>query len=310
MSVLLFCVALLFGATSEVSPETDIAKINKLKREAKAAFSEGQYKEAAALYSVLIDSLGLQTPSLLANRAHALFSANEHTSALNQYQLLLSKSKDSRLRSIALNQIGLLSDGKVEKEQLLSFFKRALKADPANEKARYNYQRIMQRIYEENQEDSDQNDQKEQNEKQQSKSEQNNSEDQQQRNKEQENKENKSKDTKQSNQQDKKQSSPSKQEKDQKGNKNKEEKQKDPQSGKKEEESQDKKESTQSQKKEDRPNNYPPPSASTAEKLHKMNLSEEKARQILEALRHNEVQYLQQLRRKATQPKDESKPDW
>ncbi len=45
-------------------------------------------------------------------------------------------------------------------------------------------------------------------------------------------------------------------------------------------------------------------------KLRDMKIPEEKARMILEAMRMQEKQYLQQNRRKGTQPKDRSKPDW
>lgn len=58
---------------------------------------------------------------------------------------------------------------------------------------------------------------------------------------------------------------------------------------------------------ENSPQNQPP---STADKLKEMNISEEKARMILEALKNNEVQYIQQNRRKSTKPKDKDKPDW
>ena len=46
-----------------------------------------------------------------------------------------------------------------------------------------------------------------------------------------------------------------------------------------------------------------------AEKLEEMNMSEEKARMILEAMKNSERQYLQQLKRKATK-KNTGKPDW
>jgi Ca-activated chloride channel family protein len=39
-------------------------------------------------------------------------------------------------------------------------------------------------------------------------------------------------------------------------------------------------------------------------------MSEEKAKMILDALKNQEVQYLQQNKRKATQSRDNSKPDW
>ena len=48
----------------------------------------------------------------------------------------------------------------------------------------------------------------------------------------------------------------------------------------------------------------------TAQKLKQMNLTEEKARMILEAMKNNEIQYLQQRRREKTHKTDRSKPDW
>jgi Ca-activated chloride channel homolog len=41
-----------------------------------------------------------------------------------------------------------------------------------------------------------------------------------------------------------------------------------------------------------------------------MEMSEEKAQMILEAMKNQEIQYLQQNKRKATKPKDKGKPDW
>jgi Ca-activated chloride channel homolog len=41
-----------------------------------------------------------------------------------------------------------------------------------------------------------------------------------------------------------------------------------------------------------------------------MEMSEEKAQMILEAMKNQEIQYLQQNKRKATKPEDRSKPDW
>ena len=49
---------------------------------------------------------------------------------------------------------------------------------------------------------------------------------------------------------------------------------------------------------------------STREKLQQMNVSEEKAKMILEALRNKEAQYFQQMRKKATEKPKSNKPDW
>ncbi|MFC2125507.1 hypothetical protein ACFLU5_11915 [Bacteroidota bacterium] len=44
--------------------------------------------------------------------------------------------------------------------------------------------------------------------------------------------------------------------------------------------------------------------------MEEMQISEEKARMILEAMKNNEVQYLQQMQRKSKEKPDNSKPDW
>jgi hypothetical protein len=52
------------------------------------------------------------------------------------------------------------------------------------------------------------------------------------------------------------------------------------------------------------------PPQSRSEKLEELNLTEEKARMILEAMKNNEIQYIQQNKRKATKRPDSDKPDW
>ena len=46
------------------------------------------------------------------------------------------------------------------------------------------------------------------------------------------------------------------------------------------------------------------------EKLKDMQMSEEKARMILEAMKNQETQYWQQNKRKATKQRPRNKPDW
>ena len=52
------------------------------------------------------------------------------------------------------------------------------------------------------------------------------------------------------------------------------------------------------------------PPMSRSEKLEELNLTEEKARMILEAMKNNEIQYIQQNKRKPTKRPDSNKPDW
>lgn len=52
------------------------------------------------------------------------------------------------------------------------------------------------------------------------------------------------------------------------------------------------------------------PPVSREDKLKELNLTEEKARMILEAMKNNEIQYIQQNKRKPTKKPDNGKPDW
>lgn len=87
------------------------------------------------------------------------------------------------------------------------------------------------------------------------------------------------------------------QEKEQKEKDGKEKEKKDQQEQNKEEEKDNKKEN----------NNKSP---QLAEKLKDMKISEDKAKMILEAMKNQEVQYLQQNKRKSTKARDKGKPDW
>ena len=90
-----------------------ISKVNALKQKAQVAWEAGRYQEAVNCYTYLIDSLGVDDISLRANRAHAYFSLKDSAQALHEYRYLAYQVNDSSVQSIALNQLGLLSDGKL-----------------------------------------------------------------------------------------------------------------------------------------------------------------------------------------------------
>ncbi|MFM7428406.1 MAG: tetratricopeptide repeat protein [Flammeovirgaceae bacterium] len=75
---------------------------------------------------------------------------------------------------------------------------------------------------------------------------------------------------------------------------------------KKEQEKKEQEQKEQEQKEKEK-KGIPP---SVADKLKDMQITEEKAKMILEAMKNQEVQYLQQNKRKATKPKEKGKPDW
>lgn len=256
---------------------TKIGKINSLKSEAKKAYLAGDYKTAIVKYRYLVDSLQVHEDEVLLNLANAYYQLNDTTNAISQYQSITQSSKN-QLRSKAQQQLGVITNKSGKPEEALDHFKQAIKSDPTNADARYNYEMLKKKLEEKKKQDQQK---------------QNQNKDQNQENKEQEKKDQE----KQKEDQKKEQEKKDQQQKDQE---KKEQEKKDSEQQKKEEQEQE-------QKQEEQEKKEAPP---VSEKLKQMQISEEKAKQLLEALRVQEKQYLQQNKRKATKPKDKGKPDW
>ncbi|MBI3221096.1 MAG: hypothetical protein HYZ44_16410 [Bacteroidetes bacterium] len=271
-----------------------ISKINSAKAEAKKAYLSGDFKTAIQKYAYLIDSLGVTEDEVRANLASAYFQLNDTTHAQNTYQQL-TQSANKRISSVANQQLGVMANNKEKLEEALNYFKQALKAAPENNEARYNYEVVKKKLEDKKKQDEKNKDKKDQDKKDDQKKDQ---KDQKKDQKEQDKKDQQKKDQEKKDQEKKDQEKKDQEKKDQK-DKSKEEKDKE----KKETEQQEKEDE---QKKKDK-QKQPPPSS---EKLKEMNMSEEKAKMILEAMKNQEVQYLQQNKRKATKPKDKGKPDW
>lgn len=270
MNILLF----LLLTIAPIADINKIAEINRLKKEAKEAYINGDYQEAIAKYNTLIGAYGVQDERVRLNLSHAYYKNNDLPSAFENYSQLLT-SGDPRIRSTAFNQMGLIADSQQKTEEALNYFKEALKADPANEEARYNYT-MLKKKREEQQQDQEK-------------------EKQEQEDQEQQEQENKDQQGEQDKQEEKGEDQESKEEGDQE-----------------EEEQENQGESNQSeeqQESEEQEETDQIPQ-STADKLEEMNISEEKAKMILEAMKNSEIQYLQQNQRKARSKADSGKPDW
>jgi Ca-activated chloride channel family protein len=258
-----------------------IGQVNTLKSEAKKAYLAGDYETAIQKYRYLTDSLGVNEEEVTMNLANAYFETKDTLNAPSLYQNL-TRSGNAKTRSLASQQLGVAANRQGKFEQALDDFKQALKSDPTNEGARYNYEMVKKKLAEKKKEEEKQN--------QDQKKDQDKKEDQ------------KDKKDKKEDQKDKKD-----QNKDQK---DKEEQEKKEQEKKEEQQKKDKeqKEKEDKEQKENKDKKEIPPSVS--EKLKNMQMSEEKAKMILEAMKNQEIQYLQQNKRKATKPKDKGKPDW
>ena len=270
-----------------------ISKINSLKSEAKKAYTAGDFKTAIQKYKYLVDSLGVKEDEVMLNLANSYFNEKDTSNIQNSY-LPLTQSKNTKISSIANQQLGVAANRQGKLEDALNYFKQALKTAPDNEDARFNYEMVKKKL-----EDKKKQDQKNKDNKDDKK------DDKKDQNKDQKDKQNKDQKDKEKKEQEKK----DKENKDNKDQEKKDEDKKDKKDEKKEEkEKKDKEQKENEQKKDekDKQDNKPSPS----EKLKAMQISEEKAKMILEAMKNQEVQYLQQNKRKATKPKDKGKPDW
>jgi tetratricopeptide (TPR) repeat protein len=282
-----------------------IGKINTVKSAAKKAFLSGDFETAAKKYKYLVDSLGITEDEVRANLAAAYYQLKDTANALNTYSQI-AQSPNSRIRSVANQQLGVIADMQGKPEEALNYFRQALKAAPENAEARYNYEVVKKKLEEKKKQQQQKQDQKQDKKEDQKNDPTKNQKDQQQ--KEQEKKEQEKKDQEQKNQQNKDQQKKESDKKEQQEQKDKQQKEKDQQQKEQEKKAQDPKEQQEQKDKQNKDNKELPPSVK--EKLKNMQMPEEKAKMILEAMRNQEIQYLQQNRRKASKPKEKGKPDW
>jgi len=261
----------------------EIARVNAIKREAEKAFLNKDFTTAIEKYKILKDSFLIDDDKINLNMGHAYTQINDTANARSSYSEA-SMSTDPKAKSIAYQQLGVLSKNPQTYKESLQYLKSALKADPSNSDARYDYEVVKKLL---DQQQKQQQNQDDQNKKDQNKEEQEQNEEQNQDQQNQENKENQENKDQQN-------------EQDQQDQQNQEEKEN--------EESKEQKEQSEEQKSEEQKKKEQ--EMATKKKLEEMNISEEKAKMILEAMRNAEIQYLQQQKRKATEKPKSGKPDW
>lgn len=283
---------------SLISDPLKIGKINSVKKEAREAYTSGDYKTAIAKYRYLVDSLDVNEDEILLNLANAYYLSKDTAQAYTSYQSLIG-STTNEVRSKAQQQLGIMNHQRGKLEDALNNFKQAIKADPNNGPARYNYEMLKKKLDEQKkQQQQDQNKDQQNKDQQKKDQEKKEQEKKDQQNKDQQNKDQQKKDQEKQDQEKKDQEQKDQQNKDQQ-KKDQEQKDQKKQEQNKEQEQKD----DQNKEKKD----VPP---QVSEKLQQMKISEEKAKMILEAMKNQEAQYLQQNKRKATKPRDKGKPDW
>ncbi|MFZ6012983.1 MAG: hypothetical protein ACOYXT_21745, partial [Bacteroidota bacterium] len=188
---------LIIVALSISNDPVKTGKINSIKSEAKKAFNSGNYKTAIEKYKYLIDSLEVKEDEVMLNLAHAYYLEKDTANAEKNYQSLTASAK-KEINSKAHNQLGLMTNKKGKAEEALNYFKQAIKADPTNDDARYNYEMLKKKLDERKKQEEKQQKQ-DQNKDQQQKDQQNKD----QQNKDQQNKDQQKKDEQKKDQQNK-----------------------------------------------------------------------------------------------------------
>jgi Ca-activated chloride channel homolog len=293
---------------------TSISRTNKLLSHAADALKKKDLKSAIRDYEAAFKEdpeLPLQARM---NLAHAYFEDKQYKKALKNYQAIVSGTASESLKSVAYQQIGNIYVQEKNYKTALDWFKKSLRTNPFNENARYNYELAFKLLkQQENQENenpsaapqpSDAKDKKPQQKP--------DSKDQKAAQGNQKKEEAQSDAPKKGSPQDKKQ----KQE-----NQNKPGAK--PQPGEGKSEVDQKQEGGQTEtpdeqgkdpsKDQTRETNMDSPESQQMDKqkLKESGLTEEQARSLLQAMRQNEVKYLQQRRfRSKKGGSDPAKPKW
>lgn len=265
---------------------TRVHHANKQIKRGKEAFLKNDFKTAAEAHRLAVEQYGVKNEQALLNLAHAYYRLADNPKAQAYYQKLL-QSTNKELASVAAQQLGNLAYQAGDKQSALEWYKQALRANPKNRDARYNYELVKRK--------KEQEDQQKQNNKNQSSGSQNDKQEQESPSNPANNK-NTENNKKQGGQNQKNGQSPTTAEK----------------NGQNEADEMENSDNGNQQA----PDLSKPQADENAlmkagkEELRKMGLSEEKAKMLLEAMRNSEIQFLQQNQLKQQNKNKSNKPAW
>lgn len=303
---ILISLILLSAMASVSDPVTRIAKANKAKEKALEAYRDGEYKQAIKHYRYLLDSLDYASEEASINLANALYYTKDTANAASAYASA-AQATNPKIKSQAYHQLGIITEQQQKPEEALEYFKSALKADPTNQKARYNYELLKKKL-EQQKEQEQQQDQKNQDQNKQEENQDKKQDDQKDNQESQDSENQQNKEDQEKQQQD--QEGEEEQQDQQQQQQNQDQQQKEGEEQNDQEQQQEQQDAQKPEDQKDAEKKEQPMDPSTKQKLQEMNMSEEKAQMILEALRNNEAQYIQQMRKRAKERPKSGKPDW
>lgn len=124
---------------------TNVSQRNALKIEAGRAFYKKDYLLAAQRYEELANISYNLEPEARLNLAHAYFSINDTSKALDEYKKLV-RLNDVVISTSAMIQVGVIETMKGDSGGALELFKIALQNDNENRVARYNYELLRKKL--------------------------------------------------------------------------------------------------------------------------------------------------------------------
>ncbi|TGE28994.1 tetratricopeptide repeat protein [Hymenobacter metallicola] len=118
---------------------TRIRDRNEVVEQAQQAYRRGNFGRAADLYRQAVEKLGAQDEAIVLNLGHAYAQTGRSAQARAYYGRLLT-SKTAAVRSVARQQLAVLAAQQGEYAQAVALLRQSLLADPTNAAARYNYE--------------------------------------------------------------------------------------------------------------------------------------------------------------------------
>ncbi len=142
MNIWFFYIILLFLNLRSL---TNVSQRNALKIEAGKAFYKKDYSLATKKYEELANISYNLEPEARLNLAHAYFSINDTTRALEEYKKLV-RLNDVGISTSAMIQVGVIETMIGDSSGAMNLFKIALQNDNENKVARYNYELLRKKL--------------------------------------------------------------------------------------------------------------------------------------------------------------------
>ncbi len=133
-----------------------IAQTNEIKEDAGEAYKAGKYGEAAEMYKTLIDSFEVNSEAVRLNYGNSLAKTGKGQEADAVYRGLAANGTDKVIKSLAYQQLGVMASQQQNLKDAASYFKQALKAHPANDGARYNYELAKKKLKQQQEQEQEQ----------------------------------------------------------------------------------------------------------------------------------------------------------